>query len=203
MAISLGTALTIATAVSAATAIAGSVVGGVVGGVSAAQQHNQAKANAEMQAQQAEYNKRQEMREAARIEAETAENARRQREESERLKAHQRALLGASGAAMTSGSPLAILGATAADEELKVQDVHRVGYQQANQHREAAKMYDYQAGVAKAQAPSGSSLALSLAGNIAGNAIGGIGKVASIGGNYVVQRADLKSKGLWNRSVWG
>jgi len=193
MAISLGTALTIATAVAATTAIAG----GVVGGVASIAEHNQAKANAKAQEQQAEYNKRQEMREAARIEAETAENARRQREQSERLKAQQRALLGKSGAAMTSGSPLAILGATAADEELKVQDVHRVGYQQADQHREAAKMYEYQGRLARAQAPSGSSLALSLA----GNALGTVGKVASIGGNYAIQRADLKSRGLWNRSL--
>ena len=185
--------------VTALTAAAAAITGGVVGGVAAEEQHKQARANAEMQAQQAEYNKRQEMREAARIEAETAENARRQREESERLKAHQRALLGASGAAMTSGSPLAILGATAADEELKVQDIHRVGYQQADQHREAAKMYDYQAGVARAQKPSGSSLALSLV----GNALGTTGQVANIAGNYAMNYADLSSRGLWNRSVFG
>ena len=199
MAISLGTALTIATAVSAATAIAGSVVGGVVGGISAIEQHNQARANAEMQAQQAEYNKRLEEREASRIERENEENARRQREQSEYLKAQQRALLGKSGAAMTSGSPLAILGATAMNEELKVQDAHVGGYQAVQNHREQAKMYQYQAGVARAQKPSGSSLALSLVGQAAGTT----GKVAGIAGNYVTQRAELKSNGLWGRSIWG
>lgn len=192
MALSL--AIGISTAVAATTAL----VGGIVGGVAAAEQHNQARANAEMQAEQAEYNKRLEEREASRLERENEENTRRQREQSEYLKAQQRALLGASGAAMTSGSPLAILGATAMDEELKVQDVHRVGYQQADQHREAAKMYQYQAGVAKAQAPSGSSLALSLA----GNAFGTAGKVAGIGANYAMNKAYLKKEGLWERSIW-
>ncbi|MBQ7731592.1 MAG: hypothetical protein IJT68_07135 [Lentisphaeria bacterium] len=195
MAISLGTALTIATAVAATTAI----VGGVVGGVAGIQQHNQARANAEMQAEQAEYNKRLEEREASRLERENDENARRQREQSEYLKAQQRALLGKSGAAMTSGSPLAILGATAMNEELKVQDAHVGGYQAVQNHREQAKMYQYQAGVARAQKPSGSSLALSLVGQAAGTT----GKVAGIAGNYVTQRAELKSNGLWGRSIWG
>jgi len=195
MAISLGTALTIATAVAATTAI----VGGVVGGVASIEQHNQARANAEMQAEQAEYNKRLEEREASRLERENEENTRRQREQSEYLKAQQRALLGKSGAAMTSGSPLAILGATAMNEELKAQDAHVAGYQAVQNHREQAKMYQYQAGVARAQKPSGSSLALSLVGQAAGTT----GKVAGIAGNYVTQRAELKSNGLWGRSIWG
>lgn len=203
MAISLGTALTIATAVATTTAIAGSIVGGVVGGVAAQQQHEQARANAEMQAQQAEYNRRMEEREASRQERENLENVRRQREQAEYLKAQQRALLGKSGAAMTSGSPLAILGATAQEEELKAQDLHVAGYQQAQNHREAAKMYQYQADVARAQKPSGSSLALSLAGNAVGSTLSATGQVATIAGNYATQRADLKSRGLWGRSIWG
>lgn len=136
---------------------------GIVGSVA---QQNQAEANAEMQAQQQEYNKRLEEREAARIEAENAENVRRQRDAAERLKAQQRALLGKSGAAMTSGSPLAILGATAADEELKVQDTHFAGYQEANAHREQAKMFGYQGAVARASAPSRTSMGLAIAGHV-------------------------------------
>ena len=193
MAISLGTALTIATAVAATTAIAG----GVVGGISSIAEHRQAQANADAQAKQAEYNKRLEEREAARVEAETAENVRRQRQQAETLKAQQRALLGKSGAAMNSGTPLAILGITAADEELRAQDAHTAGYQQADNHREAAKMYQYQAGVARAQAPSGSSLALSLA----GNALGTVGRVAQIGGNYAYTKASM-SKSTWNTSLF-
>lgn len=162
----------IAGLVTSVAATATSTTLGIIGNV---QQHNQAKANAAAQENQLNYNKRLEEREAARIETETAENVRRQREASEALKAQQRALLGKSGAAMTSGSPLAVLGETAADEELKVQDIGYRGYQSAQEHREQAKMYGYQARVAKAQAPSKTSLGLT----IAGNAAEGIGKIGS------------------------
>jgi hypothetical protein len=192
MALSL--ALGISTAVAATTAL----VGGIVGGVASVAEHNQARANAEMQAEQAEYNRRMEEREASRLERENEENVRRQREQSEYLKAQQRALLGKSGAAMTSGSPLAVLGATAQNEELKAQDSHYAGYQAVENHREQAKMYQYQANVARAQKPSGSSLALSLAGQTA-NALG---KQASIFGNWAMQNQDLRNKGIWNRSVF-
>ena len=76
MAFSLSTALGLSSIVSTATSIAG----GILGVVGAVQEHNQAQANSEMQAQQMEYNQRLEEREASRIEQETAENARRQRE---------------------------------------------------------------------------------------------------------------------------
>lgn len=164
--------------------------GAVLGGVSAAQQHEQARANAEMQAQQAEYNKRLAEREAARTEAETAENMRRQHEAAEELKARQRAMLGHSGAAFASGSPLAVLGQTAADEELKVLDTAYAGYSSAQQHREQAKMYQYQAGVARAQKPSSSSLGL----NIAGQAVGAVGQIAQLGASaYSTSQATAKS----------
>jgi len=191
-------ALSLALGISTAVAATAAIVGGVVGGVATVAEQNQARANAEMQAQQAEYNKRMEEREASRLERENEENVRRQREQSEYLKAQQRALLGKSGAAMTSGSPLAVLGATAQDEELKAQDSHYAGYQSVQNHREAAKMYQYQANVARAQKPSGSSLALSLAGQTA-NAVG---KQASIFGNWAMQNQDLRNKGIWNRSIF-
>ena len=142
----------------------GATVGAVGGTVGAVEQHKQAEANAKAQEAQANYNKRLEEREAARVEAETAENARRQREAAEQLKAQQRALLGASGAAMTSGSPLAVLGQTAADEEMKVQNIHAGGAAEANKHREQAKMFGFQAGVARASAPSKASLGANLIG---------------------------------------
>lgn len=194
MAISLGTALAYGAGISAISSLAG----GILGVVGAIQQQNQAEANAEMQAQQMEYNQRLEEREASRIEQETAENARRQREASEQLKAQQRALLGKSGAAMTSGSPLAILGQTAEDEEQKIQDVHYSGYQAAQQHRNQASMFKYQAGVARAQAPSSSSLGLS----IAGNAINTVGNLAQIGGNYVTGKVALKKSGMAGESLF-
>lgn len=158
---SLATALSVA---ASAIAIAGATGTAIATSVGAAEQQKQAEANAKAQEAQLNYNKRLEEREAARIEAENAENARRQREAAEQLKAQQRALLGKSGVAMTSGSPLAILGQTAADEEMKVQDLHAGGYAEANKHREQAKMFGYQAGVARASAPSKASLGANLAG---------------------------------------
>lgn len=172
MALSLGSLLSIYSVGAAAT-----IAGGIFNIAGSVQQHEQAKANAKMQAQQMNYNKRLEEREAARVESETAENARRQRVQAEYLKSRQRAMLGKSGAAMSSGSPLAVLGQTAADQELGIQDTLVGGYQQAAQHREQAKMYDYQARVAKAQAPSGSSLAL----NIAGQAVNTAGNLVQLG----------------------
>ena len=179
----MATALAIGAAITGAVA---ATVGTAVGIAGAVEQNNQARANADMQAQQLEYNKRVEEREAARVESEAAENARRQREAAEELKARQRALLGKSGAAMQSGSPLAVLGQTAADEELKVQDIHYSGANQAAHHREQAKMYQYQAGVARASAPSSASLGLSVAGQMAS----GLGSLANIGMGY----ANFKSK---------
>lgn len=191
--------LSVATAVAAGVAAVAAVTGGALGIVGSVQQHNQAKNNAKMQEQQMNYNKRMEEREAAAIEAETAENARRQRIQAEQLKAKQIALLGKSGAAMTSGSPLAILGQTAADEEMKIQDTHFAGYRQAYQHREQAKMYGYQAGVARAQAPSGSNLAL----NIAGQVTNTVGNVAQIGGNSAVNKTSLAKSGMAGKSLFG
>ncbi len=170
--------MAVAAAIAAAVAsVAATAIGTSVGIAGAAEQNKQAQANAEAQEAQANYNKRLEEREAARIEAETAENARRQREEAERFKAQQRALLGASGAAMDSGTPLAILGRTAADTEMSIMDTHTGGAQQANQHREQAKMYQYQAGVARMNRPSGSSLGLNVAGQIGS----GLGNLAQTG----------------------
>ena len=153
--------------IGAAMAAVGATVGAVAGTVGAVEQHKQAEENARAQEAQLNYNKRLEEREAARVEAETAENARRQRMAAEQLKAQQRALLGKSGVAMASGSPLAVLGQTAADEEMKVQDIHAGGAADANRHREQAKMFGYQAGVARASAPSRAALGANIAGQMA------------------------------------
>lgn len=147
--------------------IASAVASTTVGIVGSIQGHQQAKANAKMQAAQFQYNKRQAELEAAKTDAITAENVRRQREISAQLKARQRAMLGKSGAALASGSPLAILGETAAEEELKVQDIAIQGYNQAEEFRNKARLYDYQSKVAKSSAPSDSSLALNIAGQVA------------------------------------
>ena len=107
---------------------------------------------------------------------------------------------------MTSGSPLAILGKTAADEELKVQDTAYGGYNQAMQHREQGKMYGYQgqmygyqAAAARASAPSGASLAL----NIAGQVVNTTGKLAQIGGGYATSSAQLQASGMAGKPLFG
>lgn len=143
-----------------------------------------AERNAELQVQQAEYNRRVEEREAAAVAAETAENARRQRAQSKALQASQRALLGKSGALMTSGSPLAVLGATAADEEIKIQDIHYSGARSYAEHLTKAADFGFQSSIAKnnilaakASRPSGAS----LAGSMIGIAGGAATQVASLG----------------------
>ena len=155
------------------TAITLGTIGTVQNHNAAQQQAQNAEDSARMQQAQMEYNRRMEEREAAALEAETAENVRRQREESARLRSAQLAMLGKSGAAMASGSPLAILGATAADEEMKAQDMHYAGARSGAAHRSKAIGYSYGAAIAgqgiraaRASRPSGSQLALGIANNV-------------------------------------
>lgn len=162
--------------------IATATTAGVIGSV---EQHNQARQaaqnaedNARLQQQQLEYNKRMEMQEAATIEAENQENARRQRMESESLRASQIALLGKSGAAMSSGSPLAVLGQSAADEELKIRDLRYMGARSASAHTTKATDYGFGATIAgqnavaaKNSRPSGTALGATIAGHIGSGAI--------------------------------
>lgn len=169
-----------------ATAIAGSVaavaaIGATsVGIAGAAVQHQQAKdqakmqeENAKLQVAQMEYNKRMEEREAAAMEAEGAENARRMRESAEEARAQRLAMLGKSGAAMTSGSPLAILGAAAADEEMQAQDAHYNSARQVAATQAKGTDYGYGAAIgkqnilnARSSRPSGASLGLNIAGAV-------------------------------------
>ena len=130
-----------------------------------------AEENARIQMAQLEYNKRLEEREAAAIEAEGNENARRLHEQAEILKAQQRALLGKSGAAMAAGSPLAILGQTASDEELKIQDSLYMTARQSAAARSKAADYEFGYALAqqdmtaaKASRPTGLSLGMNLTG---------------------------------------
>lgn len=170
----------------------GSIASSIAMTVGASIQHQQAKANAEAQEEQMQYNKRLEEREAARVEAEGQENARRQREIAEQIKSQQRAMLGKSGAAMTSGSPLAILGQTAADQEMMVQDAHSRNAIEADKHREQAKMFGYQAGVARMSAPRGGM----LASNIIGAWGSGVTNIGNSLTTYLGQ--DSKSNGNGN-----
>ncbi len=178
-------------AVSAGVMATSALVGGTLGVIGDIQQQRQAEANAKMQSQQFEYNRKLEEREADRIEQESAENARRQHEESERMKSRQRALLGKSGAAMTSGSPLAVLGQTAEDEERRKQDMLYGGYNEAQQRRNQATMLQYQSDVARAQAPSRAGLGLS----IAGRAVDMFGQLGQTGMSYASGMGALNASG--------
>lgn len=194
MAFSMGTAL----AMSAGVGMATSAASGAMGMMGSAAQARQAKANAQMQADIENYNKKVEELEAARVEKETAENIRRQQIESGNIKATQRAMLGKSGV-IASGSPLAVLAQTAVNEEVKARDIAYAGYQKSMQHRENAKKYAYRAALAKAQAPSGLSTAL----NIAGQAASTVGNMAQIGGSYISGKASLMSTGMAGKSLFG
>ena len=159
------------------------IIGGAaaaMGGAGAVMAHQQQKANAGAQAAQARYNQKLEEREAAAVEAETLVNAQRQKQASMRLQAAQRAALGKSGAAMDSGTPLALLGATAIDEQIKSQDLLRGGYRGAMQHREQAKMFGYQGRMARASQPSAASLALDLGGSLLGGVSTGLNTAGAV-----------------------
>ena len=168
----MGLGLAIAGAV---TSIAATAIGTTMGVVGSIQQQKQSEANAKAQQAQAEYNARLAEREAKALEAESAENARRQHEESQKLKSAQRAAFGSSGVDMTSGSPLALLGATAAAEQRNLMDAHYTGYRQVQKQTEAAKQYRYQGAVARKSAMSKTAAGLQIAGQVAG----GIGQTGS------------------------
>lgn len=149
-----------------------------IGTISAIENHQQQEdaaklqeENAKLQLAQMEYNKRMEEREAAAVEKEGLENARRMREAAEEARAQRIAMLGKSGAAMTSGSPLAILGAAAADEEMQIMDRQYNTSRQASQHYAKATDYGYGAAIgrqnilaARASRPTGASLGLNIVG---------------------------------------
>lgn len=162
-------------------AVAMALTAVTVGTVSAVENYQQQKAeaqnaeeNARLQMAQMEYNKRMEEREAAAVEAEGQENARRMREAAEEARAQRIAMLGKSGAAMSSGSPLAILGAAAADEEIQIQDAQYNAARQRAQHMAKAADYGYGASIAKQNilaAKASRPTTLSLTNNITGAAI--------------------------------
>lgn len=152
-------------------AAAGSIAGSVIGHNQAKAQAEAAEENARLQQQQMEYNQRMAEREAAALEAENLENAKRMRQAAEEARSQRLALLGKSGAAMTSGSPLAILGAAAADEEQGIQDAHYAASRQISAARTKAVDYGYGAaiakhnvGAAKASRPSSAGLGMTILG---------------------------------------
>lgn len=190
MGIELGVITAIAAGVAAIGAVAGATTG-IVGGV---MDYQQAKSNAAAQQNMLEYNARQERREADAVAAESNEAARRQRLEDERIKAAQRAAYGKSGAAMTSGSPLAVLGDTAAQMELGVQDVHRSGAIGRSRRLAEATSYSYQGRIAGSSVSKG-MLWGSVGGSIA-SGLQGVGGAVSGGINSYVGVKSAQTKGI-------
>lgn len=174
--------------------VAGSIAGtttSIIGGV---QNYNQQKENAKAQQSMLEYNARLERREAEAEEAEANEAARRQRAENERLQAAQRAAYGKSGAAIASGSPLAVLGDTAANLELGVQDIHRNGANSYNRRMAQSNSLLYQSRVAGNSVSRG-QLWGSIGGGIA-NGLAGVGNSVSGGVSSYVNIKSAQTKGI-------
>ena len=150
--------------------------------MTADQQNKKAEAEAKAAEVQNNYNAMLEAREAAAIDTETRENARRQRTGSAAVASSQRAALGASGAALASGSPLALLAQSAADEEMKVHDIHYQGAREADSHRQRSTMYRYQAGVARASRPSSGDKLLNITTSAANGLMQGAQQGAQMAG---------------------
>jgi hypothetical protein len=155
-------------------------------------QKNQAKvaeANARLQQQQMEYNQRMAEREAKVLEAEGIENARRIRAAAELERSQRIAMLGKSGAAMSSGSPLAVLGAAASAEELSIADSRYGNSRQVSQLMTKASDYAFGAKVqannvslARASKPSKTAFGLNLVSNTLDTTSKALSLASAIGG---------------------
>ena len=164
-----------------------SIVGGIM---DYKQQNNQADAqekafDAEQQNQRnmADYNTKLAEQQAKETEAQTAEREARIRLEGERTLSMQRAMYGKSGAALTSGSPLAVLGETAMNNEISVLDARRAGNAQAADLRQQGQMYQYQGNVATSQKFYRPSYAGSLLSGIGGG-VAALGQAGATYANY-------------------
>ncbi len=159
------------------------IAGGILAIISGVNAQEQQEANAEAQEELLNYNAKQERREADYELANTQAAEERQRAEQARLRSAQQALYGKSGAALATGSPLAVLGETAANQELANQDLRLQGATAYNRRMSMANGLSYQAKVA---------------GNSVGNSalLGGIAGGMSSFGSALSQGSDL-GKGLY------
>lgn len=121
---------------------------GVVGGVQAYQaaQYNAdaAEAQAEAQKQLMDYNAEMAKREAGYAVDEARYQESLQRKENDRLLSMQRSLYGKSGAMLSEGTPLAVLGDSAANGELMALEVRRQGEIERQKSLMLANNYTYQ-----------------------------------------------------------
>lgn len=161
--------LLVVAAATAAVGAAGAAAAGVAGGISS---YRQQQANAESQQNMLEYNANQERIEAKNVERETQEQDKRLLAQQEQLRATQRALYGKSGAAMYAGSPLALLGETAANQRMESNDLRRQGATEYNRRMSQAQSLTYQGRVAGSSVDKGQ-----LWGSVGGSLFSGLGGV--------------------------
>lgn len=165
--------------IGATTAVAGTIAGTTTGIISGIQNQRQQEANAEAQQEMANYNAQLEQREADSVLKETEAADQRQRDEQARFRAAQRALYGKSGAAMTAGSPLAVLGETAATHQIESSDLRRQGAAEYNRHMAQKQNLIFQGNVAK-KSVNRNSMYLGIGSSLA-SGIGSLGSTLIAG----------------------
>ncbi len=170
-----------AEALAVASGVAGLVGTGLkIGGQ--VEEYRQQKANAEAQRKLYEYNAKLERREADAALAAADQDAQRQRLEDARLRSAQGAAFGKSGVALSSGSPLALMGQTAAYQEMNVQDIHRKGAEKYGRHMGQYQSLMYQGRIAGANHMSKTSLGMGIAGTLVGTLPGTFAALGGMGG---------------------
>ena len=115
------------------------------------EQMKQQKANLKAQEQAYEYSAKLADREAKNAEDQTNEQDARLRNQNEYIRSTQLSLYGKSGAALSGGSPLAVMAETAANQEIEVMELRRSGAIERQRYEQQAEMYRYQARAAAAQ----------------------------------------------------
>lgn len=105
----------------------------------------------EYQAKMNEYEAEMEQRESANAMENAREQEKRERSEYKRKMALQQATAAGSGVSGQSGSPLAVLGATAERMEERGLDIRRRGEQLSNRHKFRSKQFQVQADVNRVQ----------------------------------------------------
>jgi hypothetical protein len=136
----------------------------------AMQQNRNQQDNARLMIQQSLFNSRMAEREAEEIDEQGRANTFRMRKAAEAAQSSVVSALGKSGAAITSGSPLAVLAEAAAREEMKIKDAQILQAQKAAAARTQAASYGYQAAIGqqnlkaiRASKPSKLSLVFGMA----------------------------------------
>ena len=169
-------------------AVIGSIVSGgtdfSIGAGKAFSEHKEAdkkaryaEADATLQRDLMEFNRRMALKEADTVESEGNENARRMRIQAEQARSQRIAALGKSGVAMSSGSPLAALAYAAGEEEKAIQDKRYATAREAQQYLNKAADYAYVVNAAnlnirsaRSSRPTTTSLLLNIGGAALGTA---------------------------------